>query len=184
MSENNSNTDQSKQSCKTGVSTSLLKDKKVLDACCGSRMMWFDKINPITVFTDKRKGVFTAYGNETIVEPDYQVDFKELPFENNSFYLVVMDPPHSKWLGDNTILGQKYGQLFSNWEIEIYEGFQECLRVLKPNGTLIFKWNDKDIKLNKLLEVLKEKPLFGHTSGKHGKTIWLTFMKLVPDNEC
>ena len=113
----------------------------------------------------------------TIVKPDVKTDFQNLPFNENSFYLVVFDPPHSKWLGENTILGQKYGQLFSNWEIEIKQGFDECMRVLKPNGTLIFKWNDKDIKLNKLLDVIKVQPLFGHTSGKHGKTIWLTFMK-------
>ena len=151
--------------------------KKILDATCGSRMMWFNKQHPEAIYTDKREGVFVAYGNETIVKPDVKTDFQNLPFNENSFYLVVFDPPHSKWLGENTILGQKYGQLFSNWEIEIKQGFDECMRVLKPNGTLIFKWNDKDIKLNKLLDVIKVQPLFGHTSGKHGKTIWLTFMK-------
>lgn len=26
--------------------------KKILDACCGSRMCWFDKDNPDTVFMD------------------------------------------------------------------------------------------------------------------------------------
>lgn len=153
------------------------KDKKILDATCGSRMMWFDKEHPEVLFTDKRKGVFEAYGNKTIIEPDMQIDFTKMPFDDNSFYLVVFDPPHSKWLGDNTILGQKYGQLFSDWEVEIREGFNECMRVLKPNGTLIFKWNDKDIKVSKLLKVIDYKPLFGHPSGKHGKTMWMTFMK-------
>lgn len=28
--------------------------KKILDACCGSRMCWFDKDNPDTVFMDCR----------------------------------------------------------------------------------------------------------------------------------
>lgn len=151
--------------------------KKILDATCGSKMMWFDKNHPSVVFTDKRKGVFTAYGKKTIIDPDIQADFKNLPFTDKSFYLVVFDPPHSKWLGGDTILGQKYGQLFSDWESEIKEGFIECMRVLKPNGTLIFKWNDKDIKLSQLLSILPVQPLFGHTSGKHGKTIWLAFMK-------
>jgi SAM-dependent methyltransferase len=152
-------------------------EKKILDATCGSRMMWFDKSHPSTIYVDQRKGAFEAYGKGTIVNPDIQVDFKNLPFEDNSFYLVVFDPPHSKWLGGNTILGQKYGCLFSDWKIEIKEGFDQCMRVLKPNGTLIFKWNDKDIKLSQLLEVINQKPLFGHPSGKHGKTIWMTFMK-------
>ena len=165
------------------VMPSLLIGKSILDACCGSKMFWFNKSNPAVLYADKRKGIFEAYGNKTEVNPDLQMDFTKMPFDNNSFYLVVFDPPHSKWLGDNTILGQKYGQLFSNWEIEIKAGFDECMRVLKPNGTLIFKWNDKDIKLSKLINVIKTEPLFGHTSGKHGKTIWLAFMKGVSCNE-
>lgn len=153
--------------------------KTILDVTCGSRMMWFEKNHPDVVYTDKRKGTFEAYGRKTVIDPDIQVDFKELPFADNSFHLVVMDPPHSKWLGGNTILGQQYGQLFSDWRMEIAEGFKECMRVLKPHGTLIFKWNDKDIKLTELLKVIGQKPLFGHTSGKHGKTIWMAFMKLA-----
>jgi SAM-dependent methyltransferase len=151
--------------------------KKIIDVTCGSKMMWFDKNHPEVIYTDKRKGRFEAYGKTTIIDPDIQVDFKNLPFKNEVFYLVVFDPPHSKWLNENTILGQKYGQLFSDWKTEIKSGFDECMRVLKPNGILIFKWNDKDIKLNTLLEVIGENPLFGHPTGKQGKTIWMTFMK-------
>lgn len=29
-------------------------DKIILDACCGSRMFWFDKKNPLTLFVDIR----------------------------------------------------------------------------------------------------------------------------------
>ena len=32
-------------------------------------------------------------------------------------------------------------------------GFDECMRVLEPDGVLVFKWNEDQIKLN---EVLKE----------------------------
>lgn len=28
-------------------------DKLILDACCGSRMFWFDKHNPLVLFVDK-----------------------------------------------------------------------------------------------------------------------------------
>ena len=31
-----------------------MEDKKILDACCGSRMFWFDKNNPDVLFIDKR----------------------------------------------------------------------------------------------------------------------------------
>lgn len=29
--------------------------KKILDACCGSRMFWFDKENPDTIFADNKR---------------------------------------------------------------------------------------------------------------------------------
>jgi hypothetical protein len=74
-------------------------------------------------------------------------------------------------------MNQKYGTLLPTWETDIRAGFDECIRVLKPNGTLIFKWNEIQIKLNTVLDILPMKPLFGHTSGKHGRTIWMTFMK-------
>jgi SAM-dependent methyltransferase len=153
-------------------------EKLILDATCGSRMMWFEKENSLTLYTDLRNGEYTSgHGDNTSITPDMVVDFRDMPFDNESFYLVVFDPPHSKWLGKNTILGQKYGQLLSTWETDIRAGFDECMRVLKPNGVLIFKWHDKDIKLSKLLSVIGHEPLFGHPSGKHGKTIWMTFMK-------
>lgn len=49
------------------------------------------------------------------------------------------------------------------------------MRVLKPNGTLIFKWNEEQIKLKDVLSTIKYKPLFGN---KRAKTHWLVFMKL------
>jgi hypothetical protein len=51
------------------------------------------------------------------------------------------------------------------------------MRVLKPNGTLIFKWNENQIKVNRVIEAIKQQPLFGHPSGKNGQTIWMTFLK-------
>lgn len=29
--------------------------KKILDACCGSRMFWFDRENPDVIFADNRE---------------------------------------------------------------------------------------------------------------------------------
>ena len=31
-----------------------MKNKKILDACCGSRMFWFNKENTNTVYMDNR----------------------------------------------------------------------------------------------------------------------------------
>lgn len=155
-----------------------LEGKLILDACCGSKMMWFDKSNPLALYADVRNGKYSAgYGDETIVAPDVVADFRQMPFPDESFYHVVMDPPHSKWLNENTIMGQKYGQLLSTWETDLKQGVDEAMRVLKPGGTLVFKWHEKDVKLSKLLAAIGRTPLYGHPSGKHGKTIWLVFIK-------
>lgn len=71
----------------------------------------------------------------------------------------------------------KYGKLYDGWETMINKGFQECMRVLKPNGTLIFKWSETDIPLKKILQIIGRQPLYGHKSGKRMQTHWLCFMK-------
>ena len=98
-----------------------------------------------------------------------------MPFEDNSFYLVVFDPPHLKTGGDKSWLIQKYGRLNKDWPEDLKQGFNECMRVLKPNGTLIFKWNEEQIKLSEVLKCFSQQPLFGN---KRAKTHWLVFMKL------
>lgn len=50
----------------------------------------------------------------------------------------------------------------------------ECMRVLKPSGTLIFKWNEQQIKLKEVLKCFGQNPLFGD---KRSKTHWLIFIK-------
>lgn len=154
------------------------KEKTILDACCGSRMFWFDKSNPDVVFADIRQEVHTLCdGRELEIKPDIIMDFTAMPFPDNRFKMVVFDPPHLNKLGSNTWMAKKYGVLLPTWETDIKAGFEECMRVLVPGGTLIFKWNEIQIKLSQLLQVIDVKPLFGHTSGKHGRTIWLAFMK-------
>ena len=51
------------------------------------------------------------------------------------------------------------------------------MRVLKPNGTLIFKWNEQDVPVSEILKVIGYKPMYGHKSGKLQKTHWMAFMK-------
>ena len=155
-----------------------LKDKTILDACCGSRMFWFDKQNPDVLFTDIRSEEHILCDGRTLeIKPDMEMDFTQMPFEDGTFKMVVFDPPHMNKLGKNTWMAQKYGVLLPSWETDIRAGFEECMRVLKTDGVLIFKWNEAQITLNKVLEVIKVKPLFGHVTGKHGRTIWMCFMK-------
>ena len=92
--------------------------------------------------------------------------------------MVVFDPPHLKTLGATSWMAKKYGKLPKDWQSLIHDGFTECMRVLKPYGTLVFKWNESEIKSSEVLSAIPFKPLFGHTTGRQSKTIWMCFMKL------
>lgn len=85
--------------------------------------------------------------------------------------------PHLLNVGDSSWLAKKYGKLDQNWPAMLYDGFVECMRVLKTDGVLIFKWAESDIPAEKVWKAIGEKPLFGHHSGKRSKTFWACFMK-------
>ena len=149
--------------------------KKILDVCCGSRMFWFDKENTNTVYMDNRELTDTLCDGRALeIKPDIVADFKNIPFDNDTFYLVIFDPPHLKQVGQKSWLAKKYGRLPENWQEEIKQGFNECMRVLRPNGTLIFKCNEEQISLSEVLRCFSVRPLFGN---KRAKTHWLVFMK-------
>jgi hypothetical protein len=150
----------------------------VLDPCSGSRMMWFDKDDQRSIFGDIRdEEHLLCDGRVLKVEPDVLMDFRDLPFSNGSFKLVVFDPPHLKHAGVDSWLRAKYGILTDDWREDIRSGFSECFRVLEPEGILIFKWNETQVLVSELLALTDEKPLFGHISGKRANTHWITFMK-------
>lgn len=148
---------------------------KILDACCGSRMFWFNRQHEEAVYMDIRQlNTTLCDGRKLEVNPDVIADFRNIPFEDNSFHMVVFDPPHLVSVGDNSWMAKKYGKLESTWQDDIRRGFQECMRVLKPNGTLVFKWNEDQIKLKEILDLIDYKPLYGD---RRSKTHWLIFMK-------
>ena len=49
--------------------------------------------------------------------------------------------------------------------------------MLKPNGTLVFKWNECQIPLKEILPLCPAKPIIGNRSPKQSKTHWILFMK-------
>lgn len=152
--------------------------KTILDPCCGSRMFWFDKKDDRAVFTDKRSEQHTLCdGRELIIEPDMVMDFTDLQFDDEQFHMVVFDPPHLNKIGDNSWMAKKYGKLDETWPLMIKDGFAECFRVLKPNGTLIFKWNETQILTKDILALTDQKPVVGHISGKRANTHWVCFLK-------
>jgi len=159
--------------------------KKILDVTCESRTIWFNKNHPAAVYCDIREEELTGiwkneYGQserKCIVKPDIQCDFTDLPFEDESFCLVVFDPPHLRYSGENSWLAKKYGRLDEHWPEILHDGFRECMRVLKEDGVLIFKWAETDIPAQKVWKAIGQRPLFGHHSGKRSNTFWGCYMK-------
>lgn len=146
-------------------------------------MFWFDKKNPDVLFLDRevREPRIVGNGKDARVRqcvPDKVMDFRDLDLPDDSFFLVVFDPPHFTSLGEKSYTAQTYGRLDpKTWRDDIRKGFSECFRVLKPNGVLIFKWNEYDIRVREVIGLAPKLPLFGHMSGKAQKTHWLAFMK-------
>ena len=160
--------------------------KRVLDPCCGTRMMWFDRANPVAVFGDRRSESITvtdrshgnASGTRTLhIEPDQVMDFRAMPFADGTFKLVAFDPPHLVRAGPRSWLAAKYGKLGQDWQEDLRAGFAECFRVLATDGVLVFKWNETQIKVGEVLALTPHQPLFGHPTGRKGFTHWLVFMK-------
>lgn len=163
-----------------------LDGKKILDVTCGDRSIWFNKHHPAAVYTDRRDvehiREFEDSTRRIIVHPDIVADFTSLPFEDGSFSLVVFDPPHLQRAGETGWLVKMYGRLDENWQQMLHDGFKECMRVLKPDGVLIFKWSEVQIPAADVWKAIGQKPLFEHHSGKKSNTFWACFMKLEADN--
>ena len=156
----------------------------ILDATCGGRMIWFDKNHPNTLYMDVRavsKGTIATQTNWS-VEPDMIGDYRDLKFPNDSFHHICWDIPHVvAEPNSKSIILTKYGVLNPTWEEDTAKGFKELWRVLKPYGTLNFKYADIDIKVSKMLSLFPVKPLYGTRTKKsvngHG-TYWFTFVKI------
>ena len=152
-----------------------MDDKCVLDPCCGSKMFYFDREDRRVLFGDiRRLETCLCDGRVLIINPDLQMDFREMPFEDESFSCVVFDPPHLIKLGKKSWLALKYGKLEDSWKQDIEKGFFECFRVLKKHGVLIFKWNERDISLKDILKYTDQKPLL---RWRNNLTHWIVFIK-------
>ena len=169
-----------------GAATGSASFPPVLDACCSIRAFWFDKKDGRALFVDKRSETIRRKDSGTEkgwrdleIAPDIQADFTELPFPDETFWHVVFDPPHKKreeYKGG--FLVQQYGILNGDWKGMLKQGFAECFRVLKPGGTLIFKWCELEIPLREILALTDEKPLYGHRRKDHPMgTHWVAFLK-------
>lgn len=150
----------------------------VLDPASGSRMFYFDKADPRVVFGDIRAEQHTLCdGRLLTVAPDELMDFRAIPYPDETFRVVVFDPPHLTNVGPKSWTFKKYGRLSASWQEDLTAGFAECFRVLKPHGVLIFKWSEVQIPVSQVLRLTPEKPLVGHRSGKAAASHWVTFLK-------
>lgn len=142
-------------------------------------MFWYDKQEPHTTYMDIRKAVYTAMdrGNERKIEidPDVQADWKYIPFADETFDLVIFDPPHLIRAGKTSWLAKKYGTIdLMGWPNEFYKAFQEIMRVLKPTGTMVFKWNEDQIPIREVFKAFGQQPILGDMKSK---TKWSVFIK-------
>lgn len=118
-------------------------EPKILDMTCGSRSIWFNKWEPHTTYIDRRKCEYTQTFGATqktrhiVIDPDLIADFRQLPFEAETFDLVVFDPPHIVHdRGDNCWMTHKYGYYATKEEAleSVSQGVDEAMRVLKVGG--------------------------------------------------
>jgi hypothetical protein len=158
--------------------------KWIIDLCCGGRHFWIDKECRESVFMDIRsvdQGAISIQPNWS-VKPDLIGDYTDIPFNDDSFRLVIWDIPH-KIKSDSGIINLKYGSLGENWKSDLERGFTEINRILEDRGILIFKFNDLDIPFKEILSAfpmdkLGLKPI-GFTPTKKGvnNTAFFVFVK-------
>ena len=105
--------------------------KRIIDVCCGPKSFWFDKNNKDVEFCDKRyeEDILLCNGQHIQITPDTICDFKNLPFPDNTFYLVVFDPPHLVDKKDSAWMVKKYGTLPKDLLYEVAK--QSCIYVSK-----------------------------------------------------
>lgn len=155
-------------------------EKEIIDLCCGWRMFWYDKKNPLVHFMDIRtlpKGSIQARQSFSI-EPNEVGDYRDIKHPDWSFKIVVMDPPHLKKLWEKSRMAMKYWKLSKEWKEDLLKWFTEGMRILKEHGILIFKWNDYEIPLGDVIKLFPVKPMIGQRTGKNNSTVWLIYLKI------
>ena len=164
-------------------------DEEILDATCGGRTIWLDgnKNRDDTLYIDRREedpGFHGQEGRTYEVQPDEVQDFRDLPYDDEEFNHIVFDPPHEVRKGGmknlTGYLIKKYGALNAEtWQSDLEKGFKELFRVLKPGGTLAFKFNDLSKDFEEVIDLAPVRPLYGTNTSESQKstTRWFIFYK-------
>lgn len=156
---------------------SQVEAAEILDACCGGRHWWWDKAHPLALYMDNREALRGTVDHRPNWEcrPDLFGDFRAMPFEDETFQLVLFDPPHEIRRAPGGRIRGTYGELHPDTEQEdLRLGFMECWRVLRRGGTLVFKWSDKLVRVESHFPAT---PIVGTRSPRGGQTRWFIFYK-------
>jgi len=165
----------------------VLTEENILDPTCGPRSIWYktQRDRDDVLYFDKREEDqgFAADDHPNVeIQPDKIQDFRDLPYEDERFDLIVWDPPHKtnkKGMEQLTgIIEEKYGALHAEtWQSDLHQGFVELWRVLCPGGSLVFKFANNSIDFEDVLSVFPEDPLFGTTTTQNARveTRWFLF---------
>ena len=140
---------------------------KILDLSAGRRAIWFNKAHPLALYLDKRKDV----------KPDIVCDTRRIPKRvGKGFDLICWDPPHLN-CGKNSNMSKVYGH---HTTAEILDTLKktgkQVHRISKRNALMALKWNNHDIRLERVFALLPQwEPLFGHLTkdGPRSQTFWV-----------
>jgi len=144
---------------------------RILDLSAGNRAIWYNKNHPLALYLDKRAEV----------KPDIVCDTNDLPDLGTTFDLICWDPPHMN-CGPTSNMSKAYG----------YHTTDEILKTIRLTGSgvhkvsnknalMALKWNNHDISLKRIFELLPQwEPLFGHLTknGPRSQTYWVMLRKL------
>ena len=150
---------------------------QILDACCGGRLWWWNKAHPLAVYMDESHAGPGSIDHRPNWErrPDVVGDFRAMPFVDESFQLVLFDPPHIVRQNPSGRIATTYGALSPHTEQDdLRRGFSECWRVLACGGTLVFKWAGDYARVRHLFPA---EPIVGTRSPRGGQTRWFIFYK-------
>lgn len=146
---------------------------KILDLTAGNRAIWHNKNHPLAVYLDKRKSV----------KPTIVCDTTELPESvGHGYNLVCWDPPHMN-CGPNSNMSKVYGYHTTKEILETIEKTGSGVhKITAENALMALKWNNHDIKLERVFKLLPNwEPLFGHLTkdGPRSQTYW-TMLRRLP----